>query len=97
MSAATKTRTPGPRGNWLVVSMRNGKIWHCSWTHTWSGANASRRNSEKYIDAEARLRGLPRERLGKVFILDIERMLDFAATEGADEINDLHRLWEISK
>lgn len=32
--------------------------------------------------------------IGRVFILDIERMLDFAVTEGADQINDLYKLWE---
>jgi hypothetical protein len=84
----TKSRRRSERGNWLVVSYRNGKIDWCTWVQTWAGVQASKRNALK--DREAY------ERMGykiAVKILDIERMVDFAVTEGANEIHDLEALF----
>lgn len=93
MPTATKTRRRSPRGNWLVVTYHNGEIHWATWIRTWAGVQASRRKSEKYIKEYAEIyNGFK----GRVFILDIERMMDFAVTEAANDINELHRLWEIS-
>lgn len=64
----------------------------------------SKRNSEQYLSSEANLIAKrknisvddAKKQVGCVIVLDIERMAAFAATEGADEINDLYRLWEKS-
>ena len=85
------TRNRSPRGNWLVVSYRDGKIWWCSWVHSWAGVQASKRNAEKFI--RVRPDGT---RDGCVIVMDIERMADFAITEAADEIHDLYKLFEKS-
>lgn len=99
-----KTRQ-SPRGNWLVVEMHQGKIVWCTWARTWAGVQASKRNKEKYLHEYQKLEELRAARshnakeakiVGRVFVLDIERMLDFAVTEGADQINDLYKLWERS-
>lgn len=92
--ATKKKRKKSPRGNWLVVSYRNGKIWHCQWVQTWTGAQMSKRNAEKYIMGEAQLYRVEPSKVGRVLILDIERMMAFSITEAADEINDLYKLWE---
>ena len=104
MAVATKAkRKRSPQGNWLVVEMRDGKIHWCTWVRTWAGVQASRRNKEKYLDQIQNLENLRAGRshhakevrtVGRVFVLDIERMMDFAITEGANEINDLYKLWE---
>lgn len=91
-----KTRRRSPRGNWLVVEMQDGKIRYCTWVRTWVGAQSSKRHKEKWLNQYAELRGVPQSRVGRVFILDIERMIAFSVTEGADEINDLYKLWEKS-
>lgn len=103
MTTAVKVRRKSPRGNWLVVKMRNGEISWCTWVRTWAGVQASKRNKEGYLAEAQKLENmvaLSRKRsprtVGRVFILDIERMLDYAVTEGANEINDLHKLWEKS-
>jgi len=75
------TRKRSERGNWLVVTYVQGKIWWATWIQTWAGVQASKRNSEK-------------EHPGcRVMVLDIERMADFAVTEGANEIADLERMF----
>lgn len=80
-----KKRRRSERGNWLVVTYVNGVIWWCKWVQTWAGVQMSKRNAERDGDPRWKVR---------VFILDIERMMDFAVTEGANEINDLYRLFE---
>ena len=79
-----KTRRRSPRGNWLVVEFQDGKIQHCTWVHTWAGAQASKRHKEAWLKKWAKLKRLPIERVGRVMIL------------GANEINDLYKLWEMS-
>lgn len=85
--------------------MRDGEIWFCTWVQTWAGVQASKRSKEKYLaehqefENQMAARGYYKRELrtvGRVFVLDIERMLAFSITEGADEINDLYRLWEKS-
>lgn len=56
----------------------------------------SRRNAERWIEKFAKLWGIPKEKYGRVFVLDVERMMHFSITEAADEINDLYKLWEKS-
>jgi len=82
-----KRRRSSERGNWLVVTYMNGEIWWCKWVQTWAGVQASKRHAERERDPRFKTR---------VIILDIERMVDFAATEGANEIADLHKLFERS-
>lgn len=83
-----KERKRSPRGNWLVVSYRNGAIEWCTWVRTWAGVQASKRNAEQdIVDRNG-------NRIGRTIVMDIERMADFAVTEGADEIHDLYRLFE---
>jgi hypothetical protein len=78
-----------PRGNWLVITYHNGEIHWATWIQTWAGVQASKRNAEKYIAEYAKVyKGFK----GRVIVVDIERMVDFAATEGANEIADLERL-----
>lgn len=98
-----KATRRSPRGNWLVVEMHQGKIFWCTWVQTWAGVQASKRHKERYLAAYQDLENMRAVRshnakeartVGRVFVLDIERMLAFSITEGADEINDLHRLWE---
>jgi hypothetical protein len=48
----------------------------------------SKRNAERFI--YNRDGSLNR----RVIVVDIERMVDFAVTEAADEINDLYKLFE---
>jgi len=96
-------RKRSPRGNWLVVEMHQGQIFWCTWVQTWAGVQASKRNKEKYLELYQELENRRAAKsqhnqeartVGRVFVLDIERMLDFAVTEGADQINDLYKLWE---
>ena len=98
-----KKRKRSPRGNWLVVKMAGGQIRWCTWVRTWAGVQASKRNKERYLEKAQQLENLravyekrAARNIGRVFVLDIERMLDFSITEGANEINDLHKLWERS-
>ncbi len=84
---AKTRRKPSEQGNWLVVKMVNGRIQWCTWVRTWAGVQASKRSKQRGLN-ELDKRGCK----GRVFVLDIERMLDFAITEGANEISDLHRL-----
>jgi hypothetical protein len=87
-----RTRKRSSRGNWLVVTFHNGEIHWATWIQTWNGVLASKRNSEKYIhEYAATFKGFN----GRVIVLDIERMIDFAATEVANEIYDLKRLYEL--
>jgi hypothetical protein len=84
-----KVRRKSERGNWLVVSYRDGQIWFCTWVRTWAGVQMSKRNAEQY------LRKKPDGTMnGTVIVMDIERMADFSATEGANEIHDLYKLFE---
>lgn len=101
MTTAVKTKRRSPRGNWLVVKMRDGEISWCTWVRSWAGVQASKRHKEKLLEAYQQLENATAQHqkrraknIGRVFVLDIERMLDFAVTEGANEINDLHKLWE---
>jgi hypothetical protein len=83
------TRKRSPRGNWLVVTYHNGEIFWVNWVQTWAGVQASKRHAENGIrEYTATLKDFK----GRVLIVDIERMIDFAATEGANEIADLERL-----
>ena len=50
---------------------------------------ACKRNADKSIAEYAKIY---KNFKGRVVIMDIERMIDFAATEGANEIADLERL-----
>lgn len=85
---AVKTRRLSERGNWLVVSYREGKIGWCTWVRTWAGVQMSKRNAEKYnFDRNG-------NRIGRTIVMDIARMADFAVTEGANEIHDLYKLFE---
>lgn len=84
-----RTRKLSPRGNWLVVTYHEGEIHWAQWVTTWAGVQASKRNSEKSIaEYQKCYKGFK----GRVLIVDIERMIDFAVTEGANEISDLERL-----
>lgn len=78
-----KKKRRSERGNWLVVTYINGKIYWCTWVQTWGGVQQSRRNAERDRPAHLKV---------SVVVLDIERMMDFAVTEGANEIHDLERL-----
>lgn len=88
---AKKEKRRSARGNWLVVTWLNGKIDYCRWVETWAGVQMSKRNAERSLECYA-LRGMK----GRVIVMDIERMADFAVTEGANEIHDLYRLFEKS-
>jgi hypothetical protein len=102
MAVVSKKRTRrSARGNWLVVEIVDGQIYWCTWVRTWAGAQASKRHKEKSVahrqEFENRVAVHQKRNaktIGRVFILDIERMLDFAVTEGANQINDLYKLWE---
>jgi hypothetical protein len=85
-----RTRKRSQRGNWLVVSYLNGKIHWCKWIQTWTGVQASRRNAEKDLQEYERAF----KKKWSVIVLDIERMVDFSVTEGADQISDLERLFK---
>ena len=89
MPVATKERRRSARGNWLVVSYQGGKIRWCTWVQTWAGVQMSKRNAERYIRF---LRNGTVD--GRVIVMDIERMADFAVTEAANEIHDLYKLFE---
>lgn len=89
-----KKRRSSPRGNWIVIRYRKGVIEYITWVRTWAGAQMSKRKKERYIRKNED--GTVNTKDGRVLILDVERMVDFAATEGADEINDLYKLWEKS-
>lgn len=84
-----RTRKLSARGNWLIVTYHEGEINFAQWVTTWAGAQASKRNSEKSIEMYLKnYKGFA----GRVLIVDIERMIDFAVTEGANEMADLERL-----
>ena len=88
MPVKEKTRRRrSERGNWLVVTYINGKIFWCKWVQTWAGVQMSKRNAEKEW---LHMTHLSR----RVMVLDIERMVDFAVTEGANEIHDLFELFK---
>jgi len=89
--AVEKKRRRSERGNWLVVHYENGRIWFCTWVQTWAGVQMSKRNAEKYIHLDKH-----GNKTGRVIVMDIDRMADFAVTEGANEIHDLHKLFEKS-
>jgi hypothetical protein len=84
-----KKRRRSERGNWLVVTYIDGAIYWCTWVGTWAGVQMSKRNAQHSVDA-FKLHG----RKGRVIVMDIERMADFAVTEAANEIHDLYRLFE---
>lgn len=84
-----KAKRRSPRGNWLVVSYRDGQIWFCTWVQTWAGVQMSKRNAEKFIGIRP-----DGTKDGRVIVMDVERMADFAVTEAANEIHDLYKLFE---
>ena len=84
-----RTNKRSPRGNWLVITYHYGEIFWAKWIQTWAGVQASKRNAEKYIRESSEAR---KDFKGRVIVVDIERMVDFAATEGANEMEDLERL-----
>ena len=84
-----KKRRRSERGNWLVVTYIDGEIHWCTWVGTWAGVQMSKRNAQFTVDAYAEMK-----RKGRVIVMDIERMADFAVTEAANEIHDLYRLFE---
>lgn len=90
MSVAVKKRRRSERGNWIVVSFREGEIQWVKWVRTWAGVQMSKRNSEKLNGARDELF----KTKSRVLVMDIERMVDFATTEGANEIHDLYKLFE---
>ena len=84
-----RTRKRSPRGNWIVVTYHEGEIHWATWVQTWAGVQASKRNAENSIEEYKKIcKGFN----GRVLIVDIERMIDFAVTEGANEMADLERL-----
>jgi hypothetical protein len=83
------TRKRSSRGNWLVVTYHNGEIHYATWIQTWAGVQASKRNAERDIAEYAKVY---KDFRGRVLVLDIERMVDFAVTEGANEMADLEHL-----
>jgi len=87
-----RTRKRSARGNWLVVTYHNGEIHWVNWVQTWAGVQASKRHAEKGIQEYA---AVYKDFKGRVLILDIEKMVDFAAIEGANEIADLERLLDL--
>lgn len=87
--AIAKKKRRSQRGNWLVVSYHKGEIHFCRWVSTWAGVQMSKANAERYIRSDRE-----GNKLGRVIVMDIERMADFAATEGATEIHDLYKLFE---
>lgn len=87
-----RTRKRSPRGNWLVVTYHDGEIFFCTWVQTWAGVQASKRNSEKSIE---QYKECYKGFIGRVIIVDIERMIDFAVTEGANEMADLEMLMKL--
>ena len=86
-----RTRKLSTRGNWLVVSYRNGDIDWCRWVQTWAGVQASRRNAERSLREYEKTFGDK----WRVIVIDIERVVDLGATEGANEISDLERLYNL--
>jgi hypothetical protein len=88
-STAVVSEKRSERGNWLVVTYINGQIFWCRWVQTWAGVQMSKRRAQQTVDAYGLLK-----RKGRVIVMDIERMADFAVTEGANEIHDLYRLFE---
>jgi hypothetical protein len=86
-TAEKRKKRRSERGNWLIVTYLDGHIYQCKWVRTWAGVNMSRREYEKSL-AFYKQWG----RKGRVLVLDIERMVDFAVTEGANEIHELERL-----
>ena len=86
---AEKTKRRSERGNWLIVTYIAGRIFWCTWVQTWAGAQMSKRNAERTVDLYK-----ARGRSGRVMVLDIERMVDYAVTEGANEISDLYKMLE---
>jgi hypothetical protein len=89
-----RTRKLSPRGNWIVIVYHNGEIFWAKWIQTWAGVQASKRNPERYIEQASKTY---KDFKGRVIVLDIERMVDFAATEGANEIADLERLMGLTE
>jgi hypothetical protein len=87
-----RTRKRSQRGNWLVITYHNGEIHWAKWVQTWAGVQASKRHSEEAIQRYA---GSYKGFKGRVIVVDIERMVDLGATEGANEIADLKRLYEL--
>jgi hypothetical protein len=73
------------RGHWLIVTYVNGKIHWCNWVQTWAGVQMSRNAKEKNWPEGYKVR---------TYVLDIERMMDFAITEAANEIFDLQELFQ---
>lgn len=92
MAVATKAKRRSPRGNWIVVRYSKGRIDWCRWCRTWAGVGMARRNAEKYLKNWRT--GEHDPTLGRVIVMDIERMADFAVTEAANEIHDLYKLFE---
>lgn len=88
---AQKKLRRSERGNWLVVTYVNGSIYWCKWVQTWAGVRMSQREMEKHLEFYKTF-----GRKGRVIVMDIERMADFAVTEAADEIHDLYQLFEKS-
>ncbi|MGB7150790.1 MAG: hypothetical protein WBD45_16645 [Terriglobales bacterium] len=87
-----RTRKLSPRGNWLIITFHEGEIEFCTWVQTWAGVQASKRNAEASIKRyQESIKGFK----GRVIVVDIERMIDFAVTEGANEIADLERLFKM--
>jgi hypothetical protein len=80
-----KKKHRSERGNWLIVTYIDKRIFWCKWVQTWAGVQMSRRNAERDRHPSRKVR---------VMVLDIERMVDFAVTEGANEIADLYSMFE---
>lgn len=87
-----RTRKLSQRGNWIVVTYHDGEIFWAKWITTWAGVQASKREAEKYFPLH--LERNPQFK-GRVLIIDLERAVDLAATEGANEIADLERLFNL--
>lgn len=67
-----------------MVTYINGEIWWCKWVETWAGVQASKRHAERDRPPHLKVR---------VMVLDIQRMVDFAAVEGHNEIIELEALF----
>jgi hypothetical protein len=80
-----------PRGNWLVVVYLGDKIYECQYARTWYGVQRYKRIAEKMELGRAAVYFPGPIR---VIVLDIERMVQFAIVESANEIHDLEALYK---
>lgn len=88
---AQKKRRTSPRGHWLVVLILKGEIHWVTWARTEAGVKQTKGRFEKELAAYRQFGAQ-----GRVIVLDIIRMMDYAVTEGYNEILDLEALFDRS-